>query len=190
MKTAPALRLAFGCAAALFASASFAQDAGYYLGGMIATSKQEVGCNFVSGGQDCKVDTTFVKPVAGYQFNRYLGVEGAYSRRFVHVHSVGAAALSIETRSWEVDAVARYPFGRLAPFAKAGVYRASMQQQVTAGANGEAQRTDLTFGLGVELGITQSILTRFEWQRYPHVGGSGVTSSNVNVLAAGAFYRF
>ena len=40
------------------------------------------------------------------------------------------------------------------------------------------------------LGITQKILTRFEWQRYPHVGGNGVTSSNVNVLAAGAFYRF
>lgn len=170
----PARRIAL----ALAASATFALPAA------AQTSSADQPGFYAGGGLGWNNDSesTF-RLFGGYQINRNFAAEFGYHD--LGQHNIGGQPL--DSDAFELVGVGRLPFNdQLSAYAKLGAYRARSQ-----GFGIDEKTNDLTFGAGVEYGITRNVSARGEWQRYRDIAGGGVgAGSDLDVLSVGVVYRF
>jgi OOP family OmpA-OmpF porin len=183
-------------AATVFAVSALAQttqETGAYVGLSIGQSKAKDACKGVTGaGISCKDTDTAFKIFGGYQFNRYIAAEGAYTD-FGKAKATGTGvSAEIKSHAWELVAVGSYPIGTsgFAPYAKFGFYRGEAKLSSNVGVSAKESNNDWTGGIGVRYDIMRNFAVRAEWQRYNSVGGSSTGNADVDVFSVGALYKF
>jgi OmpA-OmpF porin, OOP family len=179
-------------AAAAFAGAALAQsqESGAYVGLGIGQSKAKDACSgtsFPGVSSSCDDKDTAWRIFGGYQFNRYVAAEVAYTDlgKVKATASSGGVTASEEVKSnaWELVGVGSYPIGTsgFAPYAKLGVYRG--ESKASGVVSGKDTSNDWTGGLGVRYDFMRNFAVRAEWQRY-----NG--DSDIDVFSIGALYKF
>ena len=113
-------------------------------------------------------DDTGFKIYGGYQFNKWLAIEGA----FIDVGDFTSSKKgTISIDGFQATALGMVPLGEaFRVFGKAGLFK-----------NGG---TDLTYGLGFEWG--RKIGVRAEWERFQDVSGG----SDVDMISVSAVFSF
>ena len=141
------------------AAAQLATVPGFYLGA-------EVGqADF---GSD---DDTAIKFIGGYQFHRNVAVEAGYGLLYDRGGS--------EVTAIEVVAVGLFPvMDRLSIIGKLGFANVDVETPL-----GSDDKTELTYGVGVQYDFTRNLGARAQWQRYD-------TDQEVDLLSVGIVYRF
>lgn len=119
----------------------------------------------------------------GYQANRWFGAEFGYNDLGRQV--IGGT--TVDASAWELVGVGRLPlFDRFAAYGKLGGYLGRAH-----GGGVNENNTDLTYGAGVEYGVTHNLALRGEWQRYTNLGGGGFGATNdLDVARLSVLYRF
>lgn len=181
--------------ASVFAFPALAQDTGFYIGGHLGQSKAKDACDGVSGpGISCDDKDTAWRLLGGYQLNRNLAIEGAYTDLGEVSASGPGGSASAEANALELVGVGTLPLANaFSVYGKAGIYRGEVEGRVdTALISGSDKdtNTDLTFGAGVKFDMTRNVALRAEWQRYKDMGGDDTGESDMDVLSVGVLYRF
>jgi OOP family OmpA-OmpF porin len=178
--------LGFAAASAFTGTAlAQAQETAWYAGASIGQMEAKDTCSSVTAlGVSCDNKDTAWKIFGGYQFNRNIAAEIAYTD--LGKVKVTAPGLSTEVKlsAWELVGVGSYPIGSsgFAPYAKLGIYRGKSDVSGNIPVAGDTSN-DWTAGVGVRYDITRSVGLRAEWQRY-----NG--DSDVDVLSIGALWKF
>jgi len=168
-------------AAAICAPAAFAQasDSGIYAGGLLGRTRYSENCP-----QSCDEASRAARLFAGYQFNRWFGME------------LGAAALG-ETKNQELGVpvttqvrVLDYTLlgylhiaEKVALFGRVGAYSGKTTGTLTDTSSGG------TAGVGVQFAVTPNLGLRVEWQDYATVS-NGARLFDINLLGIAALWRF
>lgn len=188
-------RTALALALTLAAGAAAAQDAGWYLGASVGSSKiASGGCDegALPAGVTCEDSTNTWKVFAGYQFNPNLALEAGYTDRLgkLELSGLGARA-DVTARAFEVVAVPALPLSEsFSLYAKIGLYAASSDVSASNGASMTESNTGGTLGLGVAWHFNKNVTMRADWQRYGKVGGDTVGEADIDTLNLGLLYRF
>jgi OOP family OmpA-OmpF porin len=169
---APALALAQESTSHVYVGATFGQD------------HWRPGC---ASGADCDDTDRALRVLAGYQINKMFAAEVGY-------HNLGKATsstASVKAYAWEALAVAAWPvMGALSVYGKLGIYRGKAEGGGALVPNKETNYNG-TWGFGAQFDATRNVALRAEYQRYPSLaGGSLGPDSDVNVISAGAIWRF
>jgi OmpA-OmpF porin, OOP family len=172
-------------AATAFAGSALAQESAWYLGGSIGQSKAKDACSDLSSNVSCDDKDTAWKIFGGYQFNRYIAAEVAYTDLGKVKASGPTVSAEVKSNAWELVGVGSYPIGAsgFAPYAKLGVYRGESKLSSSSGVSDKDTSNDWTAGLGVRYDITKNVAVRAEWQRY-----NG--DADIDMLSIGALYKF
>jgi OmpA-OmpF porin, OOP family len=116
-------------------------------------------------------DDTAFKLIGGYQFHRNVAVEAGYGLLFDKGGS--------EVTALEVVAVGMFPvMNQLSIIGKLGFANVDVETPV-----GSDDKTELTYGVGVQYDFTRNLGVRGQWQRYD-------TDNEVDLLSIGIVYRF
>jgi OmpA-OmpF porin, OOP family len=202
-KSLLAASVAAACCAAAPAQAQLQfgrMDTGLYLGGAVGASRFKDGCDNVPVSCD-RTDTAW-KAFAGYQFTRYIGIEGGY----VDMGKITADGVTggvfvdanAKVRGVELVGVGTYPINdKFAVYGKLGAIRSRVSVSATGVVPGFAstvsqssRSTDFTFGVGARYFLTPNLGARVEWQRYQNVGNSSIGTDDIDVLSLGLLYAF
>jgi len=153
--------LAASVLAIVLGAASFGADAakpdGFYVG---------------AGAGQSMIDEDFAddedvgyQVFGGYQFNRYLGAEAAYTD-FGKVDLTGNAG-EIEADAWSLVLVGTVPFtGKFSGYAKAGFHDWDAELDVPTAGFARDSGTDPTYGLGLQYRFTDNVSLRGEYSRF------------------------
>jgi OOP family OmpA-OmpF porin len=149
-----------GAAALALSSAASAQQlTGFYAGAEFGQA---------DFGSD---DDTAVKILGGYQVNRNFAAEVGYSM----LYDKGGS----EVTALEVVGIGLFPVAnQLSIYGKLGF--ANVDVETPAGSD---DKTELTWGLGVQYDVSARLGVRAGWQRYE-------TDEEVDLLSIGVVYRF
>ena len=151
--------VAGAAALALSAAASAQQLTGFYAGAEFGQA------DFGSE------DDTAVKLLGGYQVNRNFAAEVGYSMLF--------DKRGVEVTALEVVGIGMFPVAnQLSIYGKLGFANVDVE---TPG--GSDDKTELTWGLGVQYDVSTRLGVRAGWQRYE-------TDEEVDLLSIGVVYRF
>lgn len=140
------------------------------------------------------------KVYGGYQFNKYLGVEGGYTNlndATAHAKITSPAAGSVRanpaTEAWSLAAVGTLPltdkFSVLAKLGAANVNSHVATQATGSGAAAAAiihvgaNQVDPYYGVGVSYALLNNLNLRAEWERFD-------TYTNIDLLTAGVVVKF
>jgi OmpA-OmpF porin, OOP family len=144
----------------------------------------------------------------GYDFNRYLTVEGGYaglghagvnaSQPNVPVGEIGGFLdTRINAKGWVADVVGKLPLGDAwALYGRYGVIDAEVGSEVRQDGNAMLPEGGVTswgrsFGVGVSRALGQGWNVHLGWDRYLNLGDSYVTGKyNVSLISLGVGYRF
>jgi OOP family OmpA-OmpF porin len=152
-----------GAAALAVSAGAYAQQpatTGFYIGA-------EVGNTDLDGADD---DIGF-KLLGGYQFHRNIAAELGYGM----LYDKGGA----EVTAIELVAVGMFPIAnQLSIIGKLGFANVDVE---VAGASDD--KTELTWGLGVQYDLSRNLGLRALWQRYE-------TDNSVDFLALGVTWKF
>jgi OOP family OmpA-OmpF porin len=206
-------RLGLAIMAALSANAAIADDdTGWYIGGnygwTAATIDDErIISSLAARGftvtdiEDFDEDNGY-KVFGGYQFNRYIALEGGYvdlGEYGYALDTVPAGTLTghIDLHGVNLDLVGTMPLSeRFSVFARVGaIYAEADTTFVGTGAvnvlepNPTASEVDLKFGVGAEYAFTEALSMRVEAERYRIDDAVGNTG-DIDMLSAGLVYRF
>ena len=206
MKTHNFIPVVFAITAYAVASPVFAQrvqESGFYLGGAVGQAKAKDACNVaVPAGIffSCDEKDTTWKVFAGYEFNKYLALEGAYvdlgEAKATATGPGGTATGALDGKGWELLGVGSIPFNdQFSAYGKAGIFRwkvdGSLAVTGIATTSVEETGTDFTYGVGLRYNFTRNLGARLEWQRYNNVGESDTTGqADVDLLSIGLIFRF
>ena len=185
MTVPQALVGAFGALAVLASAPAPAQEAwnAFYIGATFGSSHWRPGC---PNSAVCDDTDRALRVFGGYQINRILAAEVGY-------HNLGKATgstASVKGNAWEALVVAAWPItGGLSAYGKLGGFRGNVKGSGALLPNKETNYGP-TFGLGAQLDINRNLALRGEWQSYPKLGGSTLPKTDINVLSAGALWRF
>lgn len=181
-------------AASFLAFPAIAQspDSGFYVGGHLGQAEAKDACDGVSGpGISCDDKDTAWRILGGYQFNRNLSIEGAYTDLGEVSASGPGGSASAEADALELSGVGSFPLGNaFSVYGKAGIYRGEVKGSALGAGTTDESNTDFTFGAGVKFDMTQNVALRAEWQRYNDMGGDDTGETDVDVLSVGVQYRF
>jgi opacity protein-like surface antigen len=169
-----------------------------------------------------KNDTAW-KVFAGYRLHRNFAVEVSYAdlgkTRLVTDLAGGSppapASITMNRRieGYGADALALWPIERyrLAPFARAGAFRARLKEDTTLAGNivftngdpdersrtANQNETVFHWGVGADWDVVPNVAVRLEWERYSKVGkpfaigGSGNTGeADTDAWMLNVLYRF
>lgn len=170
--------------------AALAQARGAYVGGSLGQSTVSDGCGVVAAGVACDETSTAWKAVAGYQIGRNFAVEAGYSRLSDRDSGSAGGASRTKSNALEAVVIGGNPLtANFGIYGKFGLYNARTKMTSAAGSASESA-SNLTFGLGARYDISKPVALRAEWQRYKHVGGDSIGTSDITVLSLGAIYKF
>ena len=188
-----------------------AEDSGFYLGGSVAYSdfdedKGDVNAALAITGVTGTVvvddEDLGWKGFWGYNFNKYMAIEGAYvdlgevDGDFTVTAPVpGVGKSVIEVDGFTVLGIGQYPvLERVDLFAKVGAYFWDAEGRITlnSGMNEAAfetdeDGTDLVYGAGAVYEFTEHVAVRAEWERYSDVGDD---ENDVDFLSIGIEFNF
>ncbi len=190
----------------LFAAQSgFAAENGWYAGLGVGQSSIDTGIKATSGTASVDEEDLGYKVFAGYEFNKFIAVEGFYfdageatiTANSGDVVADGNTSLvipvddfkaSIEGQSFGLIGVIGYPVHQyFYPYAKLGFHKWDTEIAVSAPGvvvSVEDDGTDMVFGVGFRMDVTDSVSVRGEFERYDYDG------EDVDFLSAGLMYRF
>ena len=214
MSNAPLSRTLGLVALALIASSfAMAQDSGWYVGGSIGRSKasidnQKITDSLLSSGfsttsiTDNDHDTGY-KVFGGYQFNRYLALEGGYFNLgkldfTAYTLPPGTLNGSLKTQGLNLDLVGLLPITpKFSAFARAGVTRARTSDAFSgtgavAALNPEPadkRAWNAKAGVGLQYQINETFGLRAELERYRITDAINVRG-DIDLLSAGLVIRF
>jgi len=169
-------------------------DSGLYIGGGAGKASLSGGC---AGLCDTK-DTTWTL-FAGYQFNRHVAVEAAYSDLGQQTTSGLISSVPVtsrfETTTWELVGIGALPVtDQFSIYAKFGIHRYESEANTTGAFVGATKEngTEFTFGGGIQYAFTPNLGARFEWQRYMDIGAGvpGYEKDDIGVWRLSARYKF
>ena len=152
-------------ASVVFAGSVYA-DA--YIGGGMGRSDVDVS----DGGISFDDTDTGWKIFAGYKFNEYYSVEGAWvdigdfdDNQYVSLFGM-VVPVSLEIDGFAVSGIGSYPIGdSAAVFGRLGVWSWNSDASVFGFSSSE-DGTDVIFGLGGIYNFTDALGVRAEWERY------------------------
>lgn len=122
----------------------------------------EIDC---AAGLSCDEKDKAHKFALGWQFNRHLAAEAAYT-------DLGQADLSgpgfgayLHASAYELSAVGTFPLhGIFSALGRLGI--AYGKSKFGRDLSGEETSTALTFGAGLQLDFTKNVAVRLQWQRF------------------------
>lgn len=198
--------------AAMTSSLTLADDAGWYLGGNVGQTRadideQRIADSLLQNGfsntlvKDDSNDTGY-KLFGGYQFNRYLALEGGYFNlgEFNFTSTTQPAGTfngSLEAHGFNMDVVGTLPITeKFSVFGRAGVTYAETKDAFNGtGAvhvfNPTAKERDNNFkvGAGLQYAFNDNWAMRLEAERYRINDAVGHTG-DIDLLSVGLVYRF
>ncbi|HKU71355.1 MAG TPA: outer membrane beta-barrel protein [Burkholderiales bacterium] len=177
--------------AAFGAQFSTPGESGFYGGLGVGGTKSDVNAGPISGAKDDK-DTAW-KAFGGYQFNRYIGVEGGYIDLGKSSVVGPAGAASFDNQAWQASVVGSMPINnQFALTGKLGIARTDTDTVANIGAQpllASDHNTDPTYGLGVRYDINKSVGVRAEWERLRTSTGA-FGKNDIDVYSINGIYRF
>ena len=184
-KTFAAMLTTFGL---LAGGNAFGADQGFYIGGSWGQARPDWDTS--SGPNTAQtLDSSDVAwgVQGGYQFNKYLGIEGSYINLGSYAVSNGN---TIEPTGWGILLVGTLPIpnSNLSLVGKAGEYR--MRQKMDP--SGIADNTwSPAFGAGLKYNFSPNAYGTLDYMRIQNVGSSITTiNENINVYTMGLGYKF
>lgn len=198
--------------AAVAGQSAAAEESGWYVGGSVGPSYADIDEDGINTGlassgfpvtafEDDERDTGY-KLFAGYQFNRYIAIEGGYfdlGEFDFQATTLPDGMLDgrIEIHGVNLDLVGMVPLtDRFAIFGRAGVQRARAKDRFIGSGivnvfNPRREETDTNYkaGVGLQYAITPSLDFRFEVERYRIDDAVGNTG-DIDLLSVGLVYRF
>ncbi len=135
------------------------------------------------------MDSEGWKLYGGYQFNKYLGVEGGYVNLNDMTSALGAVRTNMDTDGWALAAVASYPVTKkLSVMGKLGGAYLLSEINTKNGAaltvRTEHQELDPNYGIGASYAVYDNLNLRLEWERFDR------DDFNIDMLTAGVAVRF
>lgn len=129
------------------------------------------------------------KVYAGYQFNKYLGVEGGYVNLNDMTGTKGTVRTNIDTDAWALSAVLSYPVtDKISVMGKAGMAYMLADIKTKNGAAVSVRTGDdsyePTYGVGVKYAVFDNLDLRAEWDRYDR------NDMNIDLISAGMAVKF
>jgi OOP family OmpA-OmpF porin len=178
--------------AALAQQRAAGQETRGYAGVAIGQSEARSTCGGLVTSLNCDRKENNWKIFGGYQFNRNIAAEVAYTDRLGRVTASGpGVSADAKTSAWELVGVGIYPFAdRFAAYGKLGLYRAKTELRGFGVNAGDHNNIDWTLGLGLQIDIVPNIALRGEWQRYNSVGGGNAGKDDFDVLSVGVLWKF
>ncbi len=132
------------------------------------------------------------KVYTGYQFNKYLGVEGGYSNLNDMTATNGTTRTEIESEAWSLAAVGSYPLtDKLSVTGKLGAAYVLTNTDTKVGAavatrSGE-DGYQPNYGVGVSYALLDNFKLRAEWERFEL---DDVAADHVDLMTAGFSVAF
>ncbi len=212
-RVAKALRiLGFAGFATLGSQSAIATDPGWYVGGNVGQSVAEIDKQGITSGLlDSGLTTISLnsdahdlgfKVFGGYQFNRYLAVEGGYFNlgKFGFTATTsppGTLDGTVKLQGANFDVVGTVPVtDTFSAFGRVGVNHAESDGSFTGtgavtvlDSNPGDWDTSYKFGFGLQYDFTEYFSIRAEAERYrinDNIGNDG----DVDLFSAGMMYRF
>jgi opacity protein-like surface antigen len=167
-----------------------AEDApGGYIGLSVGQTKWNDACDGLSSCDDTDVGW---KAFGGYQFSRYLGLEGGYVD-FGKVSgtdtSSGLGELDAEGWGVFVSGVGTLPIGdRFGVFGKIGAAYTDIEVSSSTTGSESDNGLGLTFGVGGFMNILRNLSVRVEWERFQDAGGD--VEADIDLISVGVAYKF
>lgn len=129
------------------------------------------------------------KVYAGYQFNKYLGVEGGYVNLNDMTGTQGTVTTNIATQAWALSAVLSYPVtDKVSVMGKLGAayMLADVDSKDGAALTVRTEEDDYepVYGLGVSYKLFDNMDLRAEWDRYDR------SDMNIDLVSAGFAVKF
>ncbi|NDU89977.1 MAG: porin family protein [Ferrovum sp.] len=172
--------------ATLLSSSAYAQ--GLYVGGTVGEA-QTLNASNQAAWNNSSYNPAF-GALIGYQFNRYFGVEGAYTE----AGKFGNNTVSGKTDVATLEGVGYLPLSNLLSlYGKLGVGSAT-SQSVNSAAPGYsgATRISSTYGLGLQFRINALFSARIGYDYYRSALNTpdGTADFGSNAFTVGALYHF
>lgn len=204
--------LSIAVTAAMCSSAAVAATPGWYLGGNLGLSRAEIdkdkirrgleGEGFsVSSFSDDHRDLGY-KLFGGYQFNRYLALEGGYFDlgKFDFEATTappGSLKGNIDITGFNLDLVGAFPLSsRWSVFGRGGVTQEEAKDRFSGtgavdvtDSRRKKSATNYKFGAGLEYAVTDAIGLRAEAERY-RINDAVGNEGDVDLYSLGVVYRF
>ncbi len=182
---------------AAIAAPAIADDSGWYVGLNVGGAR--VG-DPVSGPVYTSTNTIVAGIQGGYNFTKNWGAEIFYSGagKFEAQNVTATSFSSGKTDVFGISAVGTLPiFDSFSLYGKLGLAdaRTSVSDSGIGSTWSSANRSALTYGLGMQYDVTSSFGIRLGWDRYSLATSGGATAGstddyNSNVYSLGAVYKF
>ncbi len=189
-----------------------AAEPGWYGGVNVGQSRASIdderitrsllGSGFATTTMDKDESDVGAKIFGGYQFNRYLALEGGYFRlgKFGYTASTlpaGSLSGDIRVQGLNLDLVGILPLtDKFSAFARAGVIHAQARDNfsstglVNRAASSPSKRdTSYKVGVGVEYAFTDRLAVRGEVERY-RINDAIGNKGDIDLASVGLVYRF
>jgi OOP family OmpA-OmpF porin len=199
--------------AAMTSSLTLADDAGWYIGGNLGQTRADIdedriAASLLQSGfyntlvkDDSAADHGY-KLFGGYQFNRYVAVEGGYFDlgQFGFTSTTqptGTFNGNIKLRGVNLDLVGFVPFTeKLSAFGRLGVNYAEAKDKFSGtgfvhvlSPTAKERDTNLKVGAGLQYAFNDNLAMRLEAERY-RIGDAVGHKGDVDLLSVGLVYRF
>jgi OOP family OmpA-OmpF porin len=204
--------LALATLATLISPITVAQDAGWYVGVNAGQARAKLDETRIVNGllEDGFVTTEFTnderhfsyKGFVGYEFNKYLALEGGYFDLgnfdfSARTQPPGRLTGNIELDGFNIDAVLSLPFTqKFSLFGRLGVNRAKASDTFTGtGAvnvldpRRDERENNVKLGAGLQYDFTPSFGMRIEGERY-RVSDAVGNRGDIDVATLGLLFRF
>ena len=198
--------------AAIASTCALADEAGWYGGANIGRSGATIDDARITRGlaaaglgttsiANRERDTTY-KIYGGYQFNRYLGLEGGYFDlgKFgftANTLPLGTLDGNIRLRGFNLDAVGTLPLSeKFSALGRIGINNAQARDSFTgtgavsvANPNPSKRDTNYKLGVGVQYAFNDALAMRAEIERY-RINDAIGNRGHVDTFSLGLVYRF
>jgi len=172
-------------ALALGASGVYAQDAGWY-GGLDLGSSRLSGVELGDGFD--RSDTALGFDV-GYRINRNVAVEGAFTDLGKFHFSSAAGDGDFKPKAVSLAAVGILPLqANWSLYGKAGI--AHTETKVGGSVDTSDTNNGLLAGAGVMYDFNRNVFAKAGWDHYADVGTDATGDGRLNVYSVGVGYRF
>jgi OOP family OmpA-OmpF porin len=192
---------------------AYADDSGWYLGGNVGKSRATIDdanitSNLLTGGltvsppiSDRDSDTGY-KIFGGYQFNKYLGLEGGYFDLGTFGFTANTTPLGtlngeLKLKGLNLDLVATLPIThKFSVFGRAGVTYAETSDAFTGtgsvyvlNPNPSTRESNYKYGAGLQYAFTDNLAMRLEAERY-RINDAVGSKGDIDLVSLGLIYRF
>jgi long-chain fatty acid transport protein len=129
------------------------------------------------------------KAYAGYQFNKYLGVEGGYANLNDLTATAGAVRTNMDTEAWTLAAVVSYPLTeKLSLTGRLGAAYMLADVKTKNGAALTVESSDdgyePNYGVGIRYAVFDNMDLRAEWERFDR------KDLDIDLVTAGVAIKF